>query len=479
MHVAVVRADRDRHRRELVQQVAGIVRVHDRPRGDAVLVAHDERVRVLVVRVDRIDVVLELDDIVLAVRGLERVGRSRYERLVRHHLQAGLVQRIGRKAGQEYSILIADVRGLEHDLELSAVLLRVCAEQVMGDVRSGAALHAEELVPVRVRLIPAILPVEVLGNSQLHVAVFGILPQPVRAAVRHTGRVEIEREVRCDRSDGVAELLDVHLDGERGRAAGDRQHVYGHNVRLVRPYVAGSRQMQRVHKRAVDAEFNGRVLGPRVVHDVRDRGRVVLTRRNRAEVVEPVDTPDDRRVQRGVVPDDVLEDVICLDVRAVHDSGDPALQKVRPVCLGRDGVRLQDAGCVRGHRRQLDAVQLEMHDLRDRAVGRVCEVHGTANGVRVPIRERGLKPHVYDLDGPRLHVCAATVVCDIQDELLGADGAVIGHIERVPAMLQSAAHDDGGSHLQRIRAVNGLFVAVHGGEVDHEIDPIRRRCYDR
>ena len=160
------------------------------------------------------DADVQLDFAVLAIRDFD-VGQLRAEnRLLRLKFQANAT----RYAGQELSVIVADVGSLEHDLDFLAGGRGVVAEQAAVKLNVGAALNHKAGDAFRVDLKSAVDPIKIGAEGQRMIRAVAVLVAELlcgRLAVAVSGGVEVNGEAGRDRVDVIA---------ERGTGDGDRRN---------------------------------------------------------------------------------------------------------------------------------------------------------------------------------------------------------------------------------------------------------------
>ena len=222
-HVTVIRPDGDGGRRVLVQPVGRVV--DQGPCSYAVLIGHDIGRGIGVFRIQGVDVVLILDDILFAVRGVQLIcGRLDIGRMCLH-VQPDLDLVGGGDALEPGRSVVPDIRDFKNHLELSAGLDRIRPEQVIADVCPAACLDAEVLVVITVYLISARDPVEVAADGHGDRRVVFVGPQPVHISIRPAGGLEVESQVSRDGRYIIAQLYDIDPDLYTCDAACDCQGV--------------------------------------------------------------------------------------------------------------------------------------------------------------------------------------------------------------------------------------------------------------
>ena len=310
-----------------------------------------------------LDADVQLDFAVLAIRDFD-VGQLRAEnRLLRLKFQANST----RYAGQELSVIVADVSSLEHDFDFLARGRGVVAEQAAVKLNVGAALDHKAGDAFRVNLKSAVDPIKIGAEGQRMIRAVAVLVAELlcgRLAVAVSGGVEVNGKAGRDRVDVIA---------ERGTGDGDRCNdaltgVDGEVDRAdrsstVRPRLDGAVNSQRGQGIVAFQQADSRRGAGGVIHHVIDASGGELLDFDCALIHR-----DNRRIVVRFRPDTDMAQVRSCDDFAACCDLKPRLDGVCAVRqLKRRGVNRRSDGAPRSG---------------DFARKRLRAVHGHVVGVR-------------------------------------------------------------------------------------------------
>ena len=462
MNITVGRTNSDRHSISsiLVQTMRCVIQ--QRSVAGAVFVAHNQSSSFGVLCVNGVDRVIKFDDVVLAVRHIQRISTSTTgHQICRVGIHSETDRCFTSNTRQECCINISYIGYLENCSKCGTRYACILSKQLIVDICFCASLDAEILVAIGIKLITTVNPVKVVGNTHCNTCVL-IDPQTAITGVRQTNGVKVKCQVGGDRSDINTQLLNVHNNSHRCVLAGNHEGVVADVVGLICPGISGAGQCLGGHSRTVCCVRYSRRTCCGVKDIVHDVGGVVLSCSNLAVVVISVDTADYRHGRFLVVPNDVLEDVGGLDVHTVDRSCDVTLKQMRTVCLCRQGVRLQCTRSRGDNRVKLNTVQDEMHRLCNGAIRCVCEVHGLVSRVCNLVAESRLQAYIDNLNSPSLHDCTTTVVNDGQGQFLRTNANEVCDIKGIGALDTRTCADNSSAELPSVSTVNFLTVGVGG-----------------
>ena len=418
-----------------------------------------------------LDADVQLDLAVLAIRDFD-VGQLRAEnRLLRLKFQADAA----RYAGQELSVVVADIGSLEHNLDFLAGGRGIVIEQAAVKLNIGAALDHKAGDALRIDLKSAVDPIEIGAEGQRMVCAVAVLVTELlcgRLAVAVSRGVEINGKAGRDRIDVIAERGTG--DGDRrddALAGADREVDRADRSSAVRPRLNGAVNGQRGQGVVAFQQADSRRSAGGVIHHVIDASGPELLDFDCALI-----HCDNRRIVARLRPDADMAQVRSRDDLAACRDLKPRLDGVRAVCqLKRCGVNRRGDGAPRSGDltgENLRAVYGHVNGLCALSGGR--EAHGKHAG---PVESEGAEIPCQIVgghgDGPCEGLVIAVGVLNGElDRVCACGGEILRGVEGAIALRHRLCSYLRPVDAPRCRAVaRGLLVGSIGGRpVEFDLD---------
>ena len=418
-----------------------------------------------------LNVDVQLDFAVLAVRDFDVGQLGAENRLLRLKFQANAT----RYAGQELSVIVADVGSLEHDLDFLAGGRGVVAEQAAVKLNVGAALNHKAGDAFRVDLKSAVDPIKIGAEGQRMIRAVAVLVAELlcgRLAVAVSGGIEVNGKAGRDRVDVIAERGTGDGDRRNDALAGaDGEVDRADRSSTVRPRLDGAVNGQRGQGIVAFQQTDSRRGAGGVIHHVIDASGGELLDFDCALIHR-----DNRRIVVRFRPDTDMVQVRSRDDFAARCDLKPRLDGVCAVRqLKRRGVNRRSDGAPRSGdfaRKRLRAVHGHVDSLRALSGG--CEAHSKYAG---PVESKGAKIPRQIIgghgDGPSEGLAVAVGVLNGEfDRIRACGGEVLRNVEGAIALRHRLC-----SYLRPVDApccraiAGGLFVGSIGGRpVEFDLD---------
>ena len=136
--------------------------IEHRSQTNTVFVAHNKRGGVGVIRIEGIDIELELNNVFLTVGDIELADARLKISGVRSHRKSDRSRVC--HTGQERCVRLFNIRGLENALEFGTVNAGILLKHLIAECRGCTCLNAEVLIAVFIKMISAVRPVKVVGH---------------------------------------------------------------------------------------------------------------------------------------------------------------------------------------------------------------------------------------------------------------------------------------------------------------------------
>ena len=418
-----------------------------------------------------LDADVQLDFTVLAVRDFD-VGQLGAENcLLCLKFQADAA----RYAGQELSVVVADIGSLEHNLDFLAGGRGIVIEQAAVKLNIGAALDHKAGDALRIDLKSAVDPIEIGAEGQRMVCAVAVLVTELlcgRLAVAVSGGIEVNGKAGRDRVDVIAERGTGDGDRRNDTLAGaDGEVDRADRSSTVRPRLDGAVNGQRGQGIVAFQQTDSRRGAGGVIHHVIDASGGELLDFDCALIHR-----DNRRIVVRFRPDTDMAQVRSRDDFAARCDLKPRLDGVCAVRqLKRRGVNRRSDGAPRSGdfaRKRLRAVHGHVDSLRALSGG--CEAHSKYAG---PVESKGAKIPRQIIgghgDGPSEGLAVAVGVLNGEfDRIRACGGEVLRNVEGAIALRHRLC-----SYLRPVDApccraiAGGLFVGSIGGRpVEFDLD---------